>query len=73
MARAGLVEKSDGPLDLCKKGTLHASLCPEKWKGSRLWLVALKGAVIGDESKYGALEREFLGECDFEAACRIKK
>jgi len=58
----GDVQKENGPLVLCRKGTLHATLDPHKWKGDRLWIVALYGEVARDQSKVGALEREILGE-----------
>jgi hypothetical protein len=59
----GVVHKSKGPLRLCESGTLHATLIPPKWEGSRWWVVALIGEVVGDDEKYGALEREIIGEC----------
>ena len=59
----GTVEKVTGPINLCKGGTLHATAIPPKWKGERLWVVALIGEIHGDEDKYGALEREIIGEC----------
>ena len=59
----GLVETSKGPLSLCAKGTLHATLIPPKWKGERWWVVALIGEVVGDDEKYGCLTREIIGEC----------
>ena len=58
----GVVETSPGPLSLCERGTLHATLIPPKWKGSRWWIVALIGEVVGDDEKYGALTREIIGE-----------
>jgi hypothetical protein len=61
--KAGDIQQVSGPLNLCQAGTLHATLIPPKWKGERWWIVALKGEVIGDDEKYGALEREILGEC----------
>jgi hypothetical protein len=61
-ARVGLVQTTKGPLKLCEKGTLHATLVPPKWRGERVWVVALLGEVIGDDDKYGALTREILGE-----------
>ena len=61
-AAPGVVHTSPGPLSLCAKGTLHATLTPPKWKGERYWIVALHGEVIGDEEKYGCLKREILGE-----------
>ena len=33
-----------------------------EWKGERWWIVALLGNVVGDDEKFGALEREILGE-----------
>jgi len=61
--KPGDIQKEKGPLNLCSPGTLHATLLPPKWKGERWWIVALKGEVIGDDEKYGALEREIIGEC----------
>ena len=61
-AAPGVVHTAPGPLILCHRGTLHATLLPPKWKGDRWWIVALTGDVIGDEEKYGALTREILGE-----------
>ncbi len=62
-AAPGVVHKEQGPLSLCHQGTLHASLLPPKWQGERLWIVALHGEVVGDDEKFGCLEREILGEC----------
>ena len=59
----GVVHKEHGPLALCERGTLHATLIPPKWKGERWWIVALIGEIVGDDEKYGALEREIIGEC----------
>ena len=56
------VHTATGPLNLCNRGTLHATLMPPKWKGERWWIVALTGEVVGDEEKYGALSREIIGE-----------
>ncbi|MGH8258544.1 MAG: hypothetical protein ACREUG_02510 [Steroidobacteraceae bacterium] len=58
----GTIEKITGPLLLCKRA-LHATLIPSKWKGARWWIVGLSGEVRGDEEKFGALEREVIGEC----------
>jgi hypothetical protein len=63
IAEPGAVHKERGPLNLCSPGTLHATLLPPKWQGERWWIVALIGEVVGDEEKYGALEREIIGEC----------
>jgi hypothetical protein len=56
------VEKVNGPLELCSRRALHGTLLPPKWPGARLWVVALIGEIVGDEEKYGALEREIIGE-----------
>jgi hypothetical protein len=58
----GLIQREQGPLNLCHAGTLHATLEPSRWKGERLWIVALGGEVIGDAEKLGALEREIICE-----------
>jgi hypothetical protein len=60
--KPGTVEKVEGPLQLCSRRALHATLIPPKWEGARLWIVALIGEVKGDDDKYGALEREVIGE-----------
>jgi hypothetical protein len=40
-------------------------LKPEKWKGERLWVVALFGELqFADDDKVGALEREIIGEIE---------
>ena len=62
-ASPGMVQKIEGPLVLCSEAALHATLIPPKWKGERWWIVALIGEVQGDDEKYGALEREIIGEC----------
>jgi hypothetical protein len=61
--KPGTVETVEGPLEICTHRALHATLIPPKWKGERLWIVALKGEIQGDDEKYGALEREIIGEC----------
>jgi hypothetical protein len=61
-AAPGVVHTAPGPLSLCCSGTLHATLMPPKWKGERVWIVALTGAVVGDDEKLGALSREIIGE-----------
>ena len=61
--KPGDVQKEKGPLRLCNSGTLHATMIPPKWNGDRWWIVALIGEVVGDDEKYGALEREIIGEC----------
>jgi hypothetical protein len=56
------VHTAKGPLQLCSPRALHATLIPPQWVGDRLWIVALKGEIEGDDEKYGALEREIIGE-----------
>jgi hypothetical protein len=58
----GTIHETSGPLRLCKQGTLHATLDPGKWKGERLWVVALIGDIGVGNDKVGALQREVLGE-----------
>jgi len=63
IAEPGAIHKERGPLNLCHRGTLHATLLPIKWQGDRWWIVALHGEVVGDDEKFGCLEREIIGEC----------
>lgn len=58
----GLVEEIKGPLEVCTKRALHATVKPDKWKGDRLWIVALFGEVDRNEDKLGALKREIIME-----------
>ena len=60
----GTVEKVSGPLQICTPRALHGTVLPPKWKGDRLWVVALIGEVQNDSEgdKYAALEREIIGE-----------
>ena len=62
-AAPGVIHTAPGPLNLCNKGTLHATMIPPQWKGERWWIVALHGEVVGDDEKYGCLKREIIGEC----------
>jgi len=64
---AGLVQKIEGPLQICSRRALHATYVPSKWNGERIWLVALIGGVVEQEDKLGALEREILAEITPEA------
>jgi hypothetical protein len=56
------VQKIEGPLKICTEKALHATYRLDKWQGDRIWLVALKGEVVEQEDKLGALEREILAE-----------
>jgi len=62
----GHIDEERGPLNLCARGTLHATHLPKQWKGDRWWIVALWGEVIGDEEKYGCLKREVICEALFD-------
>jgi len=58
----GTIQKIEGPLKICTATALHATYRLDKWNGDRIWLVALKGEVVEQEDKLGALEREILAE-----------
>jgi hypothetical protein len=59
-AEPGVIQKVDGPLSICTKRALHATYTPGKWKGDRIWLVALIGEVQEQEDKLASLEREII-------------
>ena len=59
--KEGLVQEISGKLLLCENA-LHATLYPHRWRGIRVWLVALWGKVVGEDFKMGALKREILCE-----------
>ena len=58
----GQVQQVSGKLTICHRGCFHATLEPQKWKGKRLWLVALTGPIVREGDKAGAQTREILGE-----------
>jgi hypothetical protein len=62
VASAGLVEEIKGPLKICTSNALHGTFDPTKWKGKRIWLVALIGETQVKEDKIGALKREIICE-----------
>jgi len=62
-AEPGMVEEIAGPLKVCTSRALHATNLPPKWKGKRLWIVALHGETQTNDDKIGALKREIVGEC----------
>lgn len=66
VASPGLRQHVHGPLELCGPGALHATMRPDKWRGTRLWVVALYGEIACEENKIGALQREILGEIPLE-------
>jgi hypothetical protein len=58
-----MVEEESGPLYPCKAGALHATMSPSKWKGERLWVVALYPPIVTvDDDKFAAKKREILAE-----------
>jgi hypothetical protein len=61
VARVGLVEELPGPLRICSRG-FHATVEPARWRGYRLWVVALYGEIQREDDKLCALKREFLAE-----------
>ena len=61
-AAPGLVQEVEGPLRLCSRQALHASVAPGEWSGVRWWVVALLGEVVRDGSKAGALRRLIVEE-----------
>src|SRR6185312_8968887 len=61
-AAPGVTHTAPGPLNLCTRGTLHATLIPPKWEGERWWIVAMYGEIAWEDDKCGALKREILGE-----------
>jgi hypothetical protein len=58
----GLIEEIAGPLEICTKRALHATTKPWKWKGERLWIVALYPPIQTDDDKIGSLKREIICE-----------
>ena len=61
-AEVGLVEEIKGPLEICTPNALHATTEPWRWKGERLWVVAIYPPYIRQEDKIGGLKREILAE-----------
>lgn len=59
---AGMVEKIRGPLQLCTKNALHATLNPGKWEGDKWWVVALYPPIAEESDKIGSLKREIIAE-----------
>ena len=59
---AGLVQRIDGPLEICTPRGLHATREPHRWRGVRVWVVALLGPHQEEDDKAAALVREIVGE-----------
>jgi hypothetical protein len=59
----GYVEEIPGPLKLCTKNALHATMEPQtKWIGEKIFAVALYPPIAFDDNKMGSLKREILCE-----------
>ena len=67
-AEPGRIEEIQGPLQICTHRALHATMQPEKWKGERLWVVALHGETVWQDDKCAALKREIIGEVALQKA-----
>ena len=61
-ASVGIIEEVAGPLQVCTRHALHATLAPWNYQGERCWVVALYGEVQEQGDKLGALKREILAE-----------
>jgi hypothetical protein len=61
-AAPGLIQENAGALKLCDPPTFHATREPHRWKGDRVWIVAMHGEVRWQEDKCGSLRREIIGE-----------
>jgi len=48
-------------LDVCTASALHGTDAPHRWRGVRVWVVALFRA-IADDGKYAATKRQIIGE-----------
>ena len=60
--KVGMVEEITGPLQICTKNALHGTLDPQKWKGDRLFVVALYPPIKEQDDKLASLKREILAE-----------
>ena len=61
--KVGTLEELPGPLEPCTRNALHATLQPAKFKGDRLWIVAMYPPVVRvDNEKMASLKREILAE-----------
>jgi len=57
-----MVEEITGPLEICTKNALHATLDPRKWKGERLFVVALYPPFQNQDDKWASLKRKIVME-----------
>lgn len=68
IAKIGLTETVEGPLQICTRNALHGTVVPQKWKGEKWWVVELHEPIVNQEDKYASLTRTFLadlGKCPF--------
>lgn len=66
--KVGMVEEIEGPLSICTKNALHATMDPRQWKGERWWVVRLYEPVQRKDDKIASWKREIvadLGICPF--------
>ena len=61
-AKPGLIQKVEGPLEICTSSALHITSDPLRWRGSRVWICALHGEVQNEADKSASLKREIIGE-----------
>lgn len=66
--RPGLIQRVQGPLELCGPRALHGTLSPHKWRGERVWVAGFVGEVRREDDKLGSLQREIVGEVYPECA-----
>ena len=64
--------------EICQPGCFHATEAPHKWKGNRVWMVALYAPFQTREDKRASQKREIIGEIlpeeaifDAGLACRL--
>lgn len=64
IATPGALHEIDGPLRICTKNALHATLDINSWKGSKLWLVKMYEPVEyqPNGAKVASLKREIVRE-----------
>ena len=65
-ASPGFVFEVEGQLNPCSERALHATFEPHRWKGCRIWVVALWGEVKEEDRKLCALKREIIDEIKLE-------
>lgn len=58
ICKEGAVHEVEGPLKICTKNALHATIDVNKWDGEALWLVKMYEPVVMEGDKIGSLKRE---------------